>query len=115
MDPERLLRAMFEAAVAAAPASDAAGRGPAAAAARPHRRRRRRQGRGSDGARRRGRTGQGQLEGLVVTRYGHGVPTRRIEVVEASHPNPDEAGQRAAGAHPASWPRASAPTTCCSA
>lgn len=29
------------------------------------------------------------LEGTVVTRYGHAVPTRRIEVVEASHPVPD--------------------------
>ena len=38
----------------------------------------------------------GPLEGLVVTRYGHGVPTRRIKVVEAAHPVPDEAGQRAA-------------------
>ena len=37
-----------------------------------------------------------QLSGLVVTRYGHGVPTRRIEVVEASHPAPDAAGQAAA-------------------
>jgi len=33
-----------------------------------------------------------QLEGLVVTRYGHHVPTQRIEVVEAAHPVPDEAG-----------------------
>lgn len=32
------------------------------------------------------------LEGLVVTRYGHGVPTKRIEVLEAAHPVPDEAG-----------------------
>ncbi len=38
----------------------------------------------------------GPLEGLVVTRYGHGAPTRRIEVVEASHPVPDAAGERAA-------------------
>ncbi len=37
-----------------------------------------------------------QLSGLVVTRYGHGVPTRRIEVVEAAHPTPDAAGQEAA-------------------
>jgi hydroxypyruvate reductase len=37
-----------------------------------------------------------QLSGLVVTRYGHGAPTRRIEVVEASHPAPDAAGQVAA-------------------
>nr|WP_211115641.1 glycerate kinase [Arenibaculum pallidiluteum] len=38
----------------------------------------------------------GPLSGLVVTRYGHGVPTSRIEVVEAAHPVPDEAGQDAA-------------------
>ncbi len=37
------------------------------------------------------------LSGLVVTRYGHGVgPLARIEVVEASHPVPDAAGQSAA-------------------
>ena len=36
------------------------------------------------------------LSGLVVTRYGHGHPTRHIEVAEASHPVPDEAGARAA-------------------
>src|SRR5215475_6326588 len=38
----------------------------------------------------------GPLEGLVVTRYGHAVPCRRIEIVEAAHPVPDEAGRRAA-------------------
>jgi len=38
----------------------------------------------------------GRLSGLVVTRYGHGMPTRHIEVVEASHPTPDAAGQQAA-------------------
>jgi glycerate 2-kinase len=38
----------------------------------------------------------GPIEGLVVTRYGHGVPCRHIEVVEASHPVPDEAGTRTA-------------------
>lgn len=38
----------------------------------------------------------GPLEGLVVTRYGHGEPCRRIEVLEAGHPVPDEAGQQAA-------------------
>ena len=37
----------------------------------------------------------GALEGVVVTRYGHKVPTRFIEVLEAAHPVPDEAGQRA--------------------
>jgi hydroxypyruvate reductase len=36
------------------------------------------------------------IEGLVVTRYGHGVPCKHIEVVEASHPVPDEAGSKAA-------------------
>jgi hydroxypyruvate reductase len=36
------------------------------------------------------------LEGLVVTRYRHGAATRRIRVVEAGHPVPDEAGQAAA-------------------
>jgi hydroxypyruvate reductase len=39
---------------------------------------------------------QGQLEGLVVTRYGYAVPCDRIEIVEAAHPVPDEAGQQAA-------------------
>lgn len=32
------------------------------------------------------------FEGLVVTRYGHKVATRKIEVVEAGHPVPDESG-----------------------
>ncbi|MDH7798545.1 MULTISPECIES: glycerate kinase [unclassified Beijerinckia] len=39
----------------------------------------------------------GPLEGLVVTRYGHGAPCQRIEVVEAAHPVPDAAGRAAAG------------------
>ena len=38
----------------------------------------------------------GDLSGLVVTRYGHGAPTSRIEVVEAAHPVPDAAGEAAA-------------------
>ena len=33
--------------------------------------------------------------GLVVTKYGHSLPTHRIEVVEAGHPIPDLAGVRA--------------------
>jgi glycerate 2-kinase len=37
------------------------------------------------------------LEGTVVTRYGHSVPTRRIEVIEAAHPVPDANSER--GAH----------------
>jgi hydroxypyruvate reductase len=36
------------------------------------------------------------VEGLVVTRYGHAAPTTQIEIVEASHPVPDEAGYLAA-------------------
>ncbi|MBC8006882.1 MAG: glycerate kinase [Prolixibacteraceae bacterium] len=39
----------------------------------------------------------GVLSGMVVTRYGYKVPTKRIEVVEAAHPVPDEAGREAAG------------------
>jgi hydroxypyruvate reductase len=35
---------------------------------------------------------------LVITRYGHGVPCRAIEVIEAGHPVPDEAGVAAAEA-----------------
>ena len=38
----------------------------------------------------------GDLSGIVVTRYGHRVPCRHIEVIEASHPVPDAAGQQAA-------------------
>jgi hydroxypyruvate reductase len=36
------------------------------------------------------------LEGLVITRYAHGLPTERIRVIEAGHPVPDESGERAA-------------------
>ena len=42
--------------------------------------------------------GAGDLSGLVVTRYGHGVATERIDVVEAAHPVPDSAGREAARA-----------------
>ena len=38
----------------------------------------------------------GPLEGVVVTRTGHGVPCRRIEIVEAAHPVPDARGRDAA-------------------
>ncbi len=37
------------------------------------------------------------VEGVVVTRYGYGAPTRYIKVLEAAHPVPDAAGL-AAGA-----------------
>ncbi len=38
----------------------------------------------------------GPLSGLVVTRYGYGVPCQSIEIMEAAHPVPDVAGLRAA-------------------
>ncbi|WP_281649208.1 glycerate-2-kinase family protein, partial [Parendozoicomonas sp. Alg238-R29] len=38
----------------------------------------------------------GELEGLVVTRYGYSVPCRNIEIIEAAHPVPDAAGEKAA-------------------
>ena len=38
----------------------------------------------------------GPLKGLVVTRYGYAEPCERIEIVEAAHPVPDEAGFLAA-------------------
>ena len=37
-----------------------------------------------------------RLTGIATTRHGHGVPTRRITVVEAGHPVPDAAGMQAA-------------------
>jgi hydroxypyruvate reductase len=37
------------------------------------------------------------LEGLVATRYGYGEACKRIEIVEAAHPVPDEKGRAAAG------------------
>jgi glycerate 2-kinase len=36
------------------------------------------------------------LTGLVITRYGHGLPLKRIRVVEAGHPVPDTQGEAAA-------------------
>ncbi|KAF0138982.1 MAG: ttuD [Rhodospirillaceae bacterium] len=35
------------------------------------------------------------LSGLVVTRYGYGVPAGRVEVVEAGHPLPDKSSLHA--------------------
>ncbi len=37
-----------------------------------------------------------RLTGIATTRHGHGVPTRHIRVVEAGHPVPDEAGLKGA-------------------
>ena len=37
-----------------------------------------------------------RLTGTATTRHGHGVPTRGIQVIEAGHPVPDEAGLKGA-------------------
>lgn len=37
-----------------------------------------------------------RLTGIATTRHGHSVPTRRVKVIEAGHPVPDEAGLKAA-------------------
>ena len=94
-DPRTLLRAMFDAAIAAAqpalcvpPALPAPpkgrlvvlGAGKASAAM----------------ARAVEDHWPGPLSGLVVTRYGYAVPCSRIEIVEAAHPVPDVAGEHAA-------------------
>src|SRR5215210_2071884 len=39
---------------------------------------------------------KGNLDGIAITRYGHGLPTKKIKVIEAGHPVPDEAGESAA-------------------
>ncbi|HYC15292.1 MAG TPA: glycerate kinase, partial [Stellaceae bacterium] len=36
------------------------------------------------------------LDGVVITRHGHGLPTQRIRVIEAGHPVPDAAGEAGA-------------------
>ena len=93
-DPKRLLRALFDAAIAAAqPAlclppclppppkgrTIVIGAGKASAAM----------------ARALEDHWPGPLQGLVVTRYGYEVPCQRIEIVQAAHPVPDAAGLRA--------------------
>jgi hydroxypyruvate reductase len=42
--------------------------------------------------------GNANFEGVVVTRYGHATPTRRIHVIEAAHPVPDTNSERGARA-----------------
>ncbi|HEY7757967.1 MAG TPA: glycerate kinase [Burkholderiales bacterium] len=95
MDPRRLLRAMFDAAIARAMPDQClppflpqppkgrtivVGAGKAAATM----------------ARTVEEHWPDELSGLVVTRYGHHTPCKRIEVVEAAHPVPDLAGREAA-------------------
>jgi hydroxypyruvate reductase len=94
-DPCELLRRMFDAAVAAAlPEHCLPGRLPTRASGRTVV-----VGAGKASAAMAAaleRHWQGELSGLVVTRYGHAVPCRKIEIVEASHPMPDAAGRAAA-------------------
>jgi hydroxypyruvate reductase len=95
MTPDQLLRAMFDAAVAAAQPdlcvpthlpdppkgrTIVVGAGKASAAM----------------AQELERHWPTPLQGLVVTRYGHAVPCEHIEIVEAAHPVPDTAGRDAA-------------------
>jgi glycerate 2-kinase len=94
-DPQGLLRKLFAAAVAAAdPARLLPGRLPPPSAGRTVV-----VGAGKAAASMAAaveREWDGPLEGLVVTRYGHGLPCERIEVVEAAHPVPDVAGRAVA-------------------
>jgi glycerate 2-kinase len=95
-DPPAFLRALFDAAVAAAdPARLLPGRLPPRPAGRTVV-----VGAGKAAASMAAaveREWPGPLEGLVVTRYGHGLPCERIEAVEAAHPVPDAAGRGVAG------------------
>ncbi|MEX3929325.1 glycerate kinase [Paraburkholderia sp. BR10936] len=95
LDPRALLRAMFDAAVAAAQPSchigqylpsKPAGRTIVIGAGKAS----------ASMARALELAWQGELTGLVVTRYGYAVPCEQITIVEAGHPVPDAAGQRAA-------------------
>lgn len=94
MDPRQFLQSLFDAAVAAAQPSSVLpdhlphppegrtvviGAGKASAAM----------------AQALERHWSGDLEGLVITRYGHAVPCERVEIVEAGHPVPDAAGEAA--------------------
>ncbi|MCU0838778.1 MAG: glycerate kinase [Rhodospirillales bacterium] len=95
MEPRRLLRSLFDAAVNAARAEERL----IAALPPPPAGRTRVVGAGKAAAAM-ARTIEMHwplpLRGIVVTRYGHGVPTERIEVIEAGHPNPDRLGEAAA-------------------
>jgi hydroxypyruvate reductase len=95
LQPNVFLRALFEAAVAAADPMKTI----AAAMPRPPKGRVLVIGAGkasAEMARALEARWAGPLSGLVVTRYGHGAATKGIEIVEASHPVPDQAGADAA-------------------
>jgi glycerate 2-kinase len=95
IEPRAFLRSLFDAAVAAAqPAGLLAGRLPASSPGRTVV-----LGAGKAAAamaRAVEQDWRGPLDGLVVTRHGHGVPCEFVEVVEAGHPLPDARGSAAA-------------------
>lgn len=94
MTPEKLLRALFDRAVAVAdPMESLAGFLPP----RPTGSRVVVVGAGKASARMAEavEAAWGPCEGLVITRYGHARPTRGMEIVEAAHPVPDQAGVEA--------------------
>jgi glycerate 2-kinase len=94
-DPAALLRQLFDRAVEVAdPMRSLAGHLPEKAQG-PGAGDRRRQGQRPHGRGGRGRLGP--LRGLVITRYGYARPCRGIEIVEAAHPVPDQAGVDATG------------------
>ena len=90
MTPPQLLRAMFDRAVAVAdPMASLAGFLPERPAGRVFV-----IGAGKASARMAEavEAAWGPCEGLVITRYGYARPTQGIEIVEAAHPVPDQAG-----------------------
>lgn len=96
MPPRSLLRAMFDAAVAAVSAERCAAHLPPPPAGRTIV-----VGAGKAAAAMAAaveRAWTGELDGVVVVPHRHGAPCRRIRVIEAGHPVPDEAGVAAAAA-----------------
>ncbi len=94
MEPEAFLRALFDAALAAA-----APQGKFVTLPAPPKGRTIVLGAGKAAASMAAefeRVWERPVEGLVVTRYGHGTATRFIEVVEAGHPVPDAEGEAVA-------------------
>jgi len=106
LDPDRFLRQVFDAALAAADPARCLGAHLAAILPRPPHGRCVVVGAGKAAATMaravedywRGQGWSAPLSGVVVTRYGHAVPCEKIEVREASHPVPDAAGEAAARA-----------------
>ena len=114
MDERALLRKMFDAAVAAAaPALVVPPHLPRAAAGRTIV-----VGAGKAAASMAARSKRhwpGAAEGLVVTRYGHGAPTTRIEVVEAAPSGARRSRATGGAAHSRTRARARPPTISCCA